>query len=156
MTVTTDAPGDSFRAQMLFGTGPLFLARAASRKTHGSAGTFDVNLPIAGNPGVECRTTGGNHTLVFFFTNNVLSGSAMVTGGTGSVTGMPTYSDNTMTVQLTGVADAQTLTVTLTNVTDEFGDPAFGVPVRAIRFVFENGQRRAQTAASATTDDLGG
>jgi hypothetical protein len=40
-------------------------------------------------------------------------------------------------------------------VTDEFGDPAFGVPVRAIRFTFQNGHRMAQTVGNATSDDLG-
>ena len=40
-------------------------------------------------------------------------------------------------------------------VTDEFGDPAFGVPVRSMRFGYENGVRVAQPAAMATTDDLG-
>src|SRR5262249_16050235 len=29
-----------------------------SRKTHGGAGTFDVNLPLTGTPGIECRTGG--------------------------------------------------------------------------------------------------
>ena len=28
---------------------------AASRKTHGAAGTFDVPLPLLGKPGIECR-----------------------------------------------------------------------------------------------------
>jgi hypothetical protein len=100
----------------------LQLTSAVSRKTHGDAGTFDIPLPLSGNPGVECRTGGttSDYTLVFTFTNNVTSGNASVTSGIGSVSGMPTFSDNTMTVNLTGVANAQTLTVTLTNVTDVF------------------------------------
>jgi hypothetical protein len=40
-------------------------------------------------------------------------------------------------------------------VTDEYGDPAFGVPVRAMRFVYQNGQRTARPIGNATTDDLG-
>jgi hypothetical protein len=40
-------------------------------------------------------------------------------------------------------------------VTDEYGDPAFGVPVRAMRFVYQNGQRTARPIGQATTDDLG-
>src|SRR6185295_20094779 len=41
--------------------GPLQLLSVASRKTHGGAGTFDVNLPISGPPfGVECRSSSGN------------------------------------------------------------------------------------------------
>ena len=41
-------------------------------------------------------------------------------------------------------------------VTDEFGDPALGVPVRAMRLGYANGERLAQPVANATTDDLGG
>jgi len=100
----------------------LQLTTAVSRKTHGSAGTFDIPLPLSGTPGVECRT-GGNtndYTQVYTFTNNVVSGNASVTSGIGSVSGPPTFSGNTMTVNLTGVANAQTLTVTLMGVTDQF------------------------------------
>lgn len=96
----------------------LLLTGAVSRKTHGGAGTFDVPLPLTGEPGVECRRSDGNHTLVFTFDNTIVSGNASVTGGTGSVSGSPTFSGNTMTVNLTGVTDVQKLTVTLSNVTD--------------------------------------
>ena len=99
--------------------GPMQLTAAVSRKMHGGAGTFDVNLPLAGEPGLECRSTGGIHTLVFTFTNNVASGNATVTSSTG-VAGSPTFSANTMTVSLTGVTNAQKVTVTLSGVTDVF------------------------------------
>ena len=95
----------------------LLVTGAVSRKTQG-AGTYDINLPLSGEPGVECRNSGGNHTLVFTCDNNLVSGSASVTGGSGSVSGSPTFSANTMTVNLTGVADAQKTTVTLHAVTD--------------------------------------
>ena len=51
-----------------FSASPLQLTTAVSRKTHGGAGDFDINLPLSGEPGVECRNSGGNHTLVFTFT----------------------------------------------------------------------------------------
>jgi hypothetical protein len=41
-------------------------------------------------------------------------------------------------------------------VTDEYGDPAIGVPVRAMRFSYRNGQRVAVPAGNAVTDDIGG
>ena len=99
-------------------TAPLQLMSAVSRKTHGAAGPFDVPLPLSGTPGLECRSSGGNHTLVFTFSNNVTAGSASVTAGTGSVSGSPSFSGNTMTVNLTGVTDVQQITVTLSGVTD--------------------------------------
>ncbi len=96
---------------------------AVSRKVHGAAGTFDIPLPLTGNPGIECRSgpVAGVYTFVVTFSNAVVSGNAAVTGGTGSVSGSPAFSGNTMTVNLTGVADLQTLTLTLSSVTDSFG-----------------------------------
>ncbi len=100
--------------------GALQLTAAASRKTHGGAGTFDIPLPLTGEPGVECRNGGGAYTLVFTASNNLVSGNASVTTGTGSVSGSPTFAGNTMAVELTGVGDVQTITVSLSNVTDSF------------------------------------
>jgi hypothetical protein len=102
------------------GAAPLALASVVSRKDHGGVGNFDIDMPLAGQPGVECRTggAGGDHTLVITFNNTVVSGNAAVTSGTGSVADAPAFSGNTMTVDLTGVANAQTVTVTLSNVTD--------------------------------------
>ncbi len=101
--------------------GPLQLLSAVSRKTHGAGGTFDIDLPLSGPPfGVECRNSGANaHTLVFTFSNAVVSGSASVTLGVGTPAA-PTFSGNTMTVDLSGVTDVQVITVTLSNVTDSF------------------------------------
>src|SRR5438093_1690579 len=36
------------------------LASVASRKVHGSAGTFDIDLPLTGTAGIECRRGGPN------------------------------------------------------------------------------------------------
>jgi hypothetical protein len=95
----------------------LQLTGALSRKQHGAAGTFDIQLPLINEPGVECRSSGGAHKLVFTFNNSVVSGNASVTTGVGSVSGSPIFSANTMTVDLIGVADVQKITVTLSGVT---------------------------------------
>src|SRR5205807_8126555 len=81
----------------------LPLTGAVSRKTHRSFGTYNVDLhPPA--PAIECRTGANGHTLVFTFSNNILSGSASVSSslgpGHGSVSGTPITSGNTMTVNL--------------------------------------------------------
>ena len=93
------------------------LTSTVSRKVHGDAGPFDITLPA-----VECRSdgAGGDYTLVFTFSNNIESGNASVTSGTGSVSGTPTASGNTLTVNLTGVTTPQSLTVTLSGVADQF------------------------------------
>ena len=67
------------------------------------------------------RSSGGNHTLVFTFNNDVVSGSASVTVGVASVMGNPSFAGNTMTVNLTGVTDVQKIMVTVSSVTDSFG-----------------------------------
>ena len=72
---------------------PLGIATAASRKMHGTLRLFDLNLPLTGSPGVECRSDGGSgtHTVLVTFNNNVTNGSATVTNGNGSVSGAPTF-----------------------------------------------------------------
>jgi predicted naringenin-chalcone synthase len=71
---------------------------------------------------VECRRSGGtgDHTLVITFSNELVSGNAAVTEGTGTIAGSPTFSGNTMTVNLTGVPNAEQVRVTLGQVTDSF------------------------------------
>lgn len=95
----------------------LSLTSAVSRKVHGGT-PFDIPMPLTGEAAVECRTTGGTQTIVFTFSNHVVSGAASVTAGTGGVSGSPSFSGNTMTVNLTNVADVQKITITLHNVTD--------------------------------------
>jgi uncharacterized delta-60 repeat protein len=104
-------------ARYLDSSSGFALTSAVSRKTHGSAGTFDIALPLVGEAGLECRSSNLAHTLVFTFNNDVVSGSAAVTAGTGSVSGSPIFAGNTMTVNLAGVTDVQTITVTLSGVT---------------------------------------
>ena len=139
---------------------PLQLTFVNSIKAHGAAGNFGIFLPLTGEAGVECRSSGGSHTLVFFFNNNVVSGSASVTSGTG-VAGSPTFSSNTMTVNLTGVADVQKITVTLSGVTDNTGgvlpDTSVSMNVLAgdingnkIVNASDIGQTKAQSGAPVT------
>ena len=116
---------------------PFTLSNAVSRKNHGAAGPFNIPLPLSSPFGVECRSggAGGNHTLVFTFTNNVVSGSASLARvGTGSVSGIPVFSGNTMTVNLTGVSNAQLITLTLSGVMDNFSQvlPDFAVSMRVL------------------------
>jgi hypothetical protein len=105
-------------------TAPLL--GVVSAKTHGTVGEFDIALPLTGNPGIECRTGGanGNHTLVFTFANPITAvAGASVTSGTGSVSSSSIGSNtHEYVVNLTGVANAQRLTVTLTGVSDTAGN----------------------------------
>ena len=100
---------------------------AFSRKFHGALGPFDIPLP-----GVECRSTGGNHVMVVTFGAPVTLTGASVTSVVGSV-GSFSQTATEVTVNLTGVANAQRITVTLANVNDgtTTGDVAIPMGVLA-------------------------
>lgn len=101
---------------------------AVSRKTHGSAGNFDVDLPLSGTAGVEARSGGttGDYTIVVRFLADVsVSGTpqAAVTSAIGQIGsagmsngGAVVTANNEVIIPLTNVANAQTIEVTLNNV----------------------------------------
>lgn len=96
-----------------------------SRKVHGAAGAFDVSLPLTGTPGIECRSGGSTNDyqiVVTFATSVSVTGNpqAQVTSGSGQVGnggvgngGMVTINGSTVTIPLTNVANAQTISVML-------------------------------------------
>ena len=106
---------------------PSMLSGVVSRKIHESAGPFDIDLPLTGPPGIECRSadTAGDYTMVFNFVNPLTSvGTAAVTSGNGSVNSRAIDSSDAhrYVVNLTGVTNAQIVTVTLGNVSDSAGN----------------------------------
>jgi glucose/arabinose dehydrogenase len=128
-SIGEDAAGELYFTDI--GNGNVYklspmLVGAASRKIHGTI-AFDLNLPLTGTPGTECRSGGpnGNYTMVFKFAVPVASvGSATVAGRTGSVSSQSVDSTDARQylVNLTGVTDVQNFTVTLNNVTDVAGN----------------------------------
>ena len=99
---------------------PLALVSSASQMTHGSAGTFSIDL-TSGN-GIECRSGGANnnYTIVFTFTNPIASVNSVSTScGTVASASTQPGDDEAYVVQLTGVAcNAQYITVGLSGVQD--------------------------------------
>ena len=94
--------------------------QVVSRKMHGDAGIFDINLPLTGDAGIECRSGGASndYQIVFSFPSAVTFTNASVTAGTGSVSGSSGSGTSTVIVNLTGVTNAQRLTVTLLGTND--------------------------------------
>jgi Dockerin type I domain len=94
------------------------LVGAVSRKTHGSAGTFDIDLmpPAAG---IECCSggAGGDFQIVVTFATSIVNFNSATVSGTGSVSTAIT-SGNQIFVNLTGVTNAQRLSVNLLGVND--------------------------------------
>jgi CSLREA domain-containing protein len=94
------------------------ISSAVSRKVHGTAGTFDIDLPQTGPLGVECRSggPGGNHQVIVAFANPVSVDGVAVESVNGLANATKSVSANIVTINLTGVANAQVLTITLTGV----------------------------------------
>src|SRR5438876_810049 len=145
-------------------TSALNLISAASRLTHGTAGTFDVNMPLTGTSGVECRSA-TTYNAVFTFDAPVTSGEVTVIGGTATV-GTITFSGNSMTAQLTGVTSAEIVTLHTQNINGDgqpHGDVPFGfltADVNANRIVDRPDQQQIQAnrgqpaTASNFRDDI--
>jgi glucose/arabinose dehydrogenase len=95
-------------------------ATAVSRRIHGTT-PVDLDL-LTTPPAIESRG-GGNYQIVFGFPSAVTFTGAIATpdnGATATVAGAPTSGagGTEVTVNLTGVSNAQLLTVTLTGVND--------------------------------------
>ena len=92
-----------------------------SRKTHGAAGAFDLSLPLTGQPAVECRRpdSNGGYQIVFTFGQTLTTaGTASASQGTATAATVLGPEPNQVTVNLTGVPNAQHLVVSLNNVDD--------------------------------------
>ncbi len=103
------------------------LVSAASRLTHKSAGDFDIDMPLTGTSGVEDRSS-STYTAVFTFDSPVTSGEVTVLSGTATV-GAITFSGNEMRAQITGVTNAEIVTLHTENINGDgqsHGDVPFG------------------------------
>ncbi len=127
-----------------------------SRKLHNGA-SFDINLPLTGNSGIECRSGGvsNDYQVVFTFPSAVSFNSAAVTAGTGSVSGSSGNGTTTIAVNLTGVTNAQNVTVTLQNVSNGTNAGDVGVQM-GILVGDTNGDRFVNTGDALQTRNRSG
>jgi hypothetical protein len=137
-TMTLQAQANSNPPDPVFGIGGLFfnlidvapgyvfdpvLVRAVSRKMHGAFGPFNIDL-LPPAPGIECRGTGttNDHQVVVTFAVPItgVTGATVIPGpgGTASIAGSPSIAGAEVTVNLTNVSNAQTLSVNLIGVND--------------------------------------
>ena len=90
---------------------------AVSRKNHGT-NTFDIDLPLSGNIGIECRSGGspfGDHQVVVTFPGPITVNTVTVSAGTVASS---LVSANQVFINLTGIPNAQRITITLVGVND--------------------------------------
>ena len=129
-TVGTISGGASDGASLLLQSGyvaqlveaniPLQILGAVSRKMHGVVGAFDIDLPLTGAAGIECRSsgTGGSHQAVITFASAVTVGAVSVMSSDGQASAAGAVNGAVVTLDLTAVANAQTLGITLSNVSN--------------------------------------
>lgn len=117
-----------------------------SRKTHGAAGPFDLPLGVVvTNPTTEPRA-GPVHTIVFTFQTAVMAaGTEAITEGTATI-GAVTFSGNELTVPLSGVTDAQYVTLDVGSIALVGGGVGAGT-VRIGFLVGDVNQNRVVTVA---------
>jgi PKD repeat protein len=123
LTVTDSAGQISDKAQVVVSvnSSAIQLVGVVSRKTHGSAGIFDLNLGLTGLPDIECRSGGPNndYQLIFVFPDTLQSVGSVSLSGVGSVSSKMMGTDaHQYIVNLTGVTNEQYITVTLNNAQD--------------------------------------
>lgn len=119
---TYDAAGN---ITQIVRTAPMALLGVVSRKTHGTAGTYDLPLdqtaPVTGNVTVEPRNVTGAHSIVFQFNSTITaagtasivdSSLAAIAGATASTSASGTE----VSVALTGIPDNIRVKVTLAGV----------------------------------------
>lgn len=102
-----------------------------SRKTHGGTGDYDIAIDttqaIGGLVTVEPRIIGGGHSIVFQFSGTVTSAGTVSVTPVGAVVAAIGANTSEVVVTLTGVADNQRATVTLTGVNGTVNPPATSI-----------------------------
>jgi len=125
---------------------PPVLVSAASRRTHVDSGRFDLPLTITTPPTINRNPTteprvGPAQLIVFTFDKPISSAAAAVTEGIATV-GVSTINGNDVVVGLTGVTDAQYVTVALSNVASTDGGTGGSASARAGFLVGDVNQSR--------------
>jgi hypothetical protein len=129
---------------------PVRQIGAVSRMGHGAAGAYDVDL--TDGRAIECRSGGpnGDYTVVFSFANTLTSVSgASISSGTGLVisSDIDGNDPHNYIVSLTGVVNAQTISVTLTNVSDSAGGLSSAISAQMGMLIGDvNASRRVDAA----------
>ena len=118
---------DVYYVRVAPSTSGITMVSAASRLTHGAAGTFDIAMPRTGVSGVQDRRS-STYNAVFTFDAPVTSGEVTLLGGTATV-GTISFSGNSMTAQLTSATSAEVVTLRVQNINGDgqsHGDVPFG------------------------------
>jgi hypothetical protein len=137
----------------------LQLIAVTSRKTHGGAGAFDVNIGLDGR-GIEPRNaSNGAYSLVFTFSNPLTAVVGASTSNGSGVIETATIGANPQEfiVNLTGVANAQTLNVSAIQLQDTFEQTSNGAAVAFSVLIGDvNGDRAVNSGDATATRNRSG
>lgn len=142
------------------------VSTAYSRKKHGDAGDFDIELPIAGSLVTEPRQgpVAGSHTIVVTFVNRLTSvgpvtATATTAGGTVPVaaTGAIGTNPNEYVINVSGVPNISVLNVTVTGAVDSLGNAISPVPIQmGVLLGDTNGDRSVNSGDATQTRSRSG
>jgi hypothetical protein len=112
---------------------PPTVPLAVSRKNQGGT-NYDLPLPLIGSPAIECRSGGGSNVyqIVVGFPSAVVFDHASITSGSGTVTGASGNGTTTVTIDLSGVVNQQTINVTVFGVNDGSGAHDLVIPMSVL------------------------
>jgi hypothetical protein len=113
--------------------GAITPVSAVSRKFHNGVGNFDVDLPLTGPRGIECRTAGDNtlKIVVTFGSPVSINGGAQPQASVTppATVDMVTINGSVVTVDLGNVPNAQSIQLTLNNVSDGVNAGPVVIPI---------------------------
>lgn len=116
------------------GTAPTWTA-AASRKVHGTAGTFDKQLNLSGTRSVEPRL-GGATQLIFTFSEPIKANDGTISANEFTVANATfssaTITGNTLTLNLTSPTNGRYATIALAGLTDVAGNVLGGTATLSV------------------------
>src|SRR5262245_27264233 len=78
--------------------------------------TFDVALPLTGGSGIECPDVVQGTNIVLTFTEPLVSANVSVTAGKATLSTPAIVRGNTVIVSLSEIANAQSVTLGVTNI----------------------------------------
>jgi len=109
------------RQEHILPAGSPFIVSAVSRKTHGLAGAFDMDISVPG--AVESRLNGPTQIIVTF--DRVIDGADGLDNGgvlisSGTIHAV-VISDSTLTIDMSGVADCSALTIRFPGIVSQTG-----------------------------------
>lgn len=115
ITLTSGYP-----AQLELGNILSEIVSVVSRKVHGAGGPFDIPLPLNGLAGIEPRVSAmpGSHQVIVTFASPVTAEGVSVMSSDGQAGATRSVNGGVITLDLSAVANAQTIGITLFNVSN--------------------------------------